>query len=60
MTELTITQNGALYAMQHRAINNIRSAARKRAIAKRIIRTGNLPPESLDDRKIRTDKVCFI
>ncbi len=60
MTELTITQNGALYAMHHRAIKSIRSVRRKRALANRIIRTGNLPADSLVDRKIRTDKVCFI
>jgi hypothetical protein len=45
--ELTITQNGALYALQHGASKKYRSARRKRAIANKIIRTDELRLESL-------------
>jgi hypothetical protein len=40
--ELTITQNGALYALQHRATNRYRGARRKRATAHKIIPTDEL------------------
>jgi hypothetical protein len=49
--ELTITQNGALYALQHRATKKFRGAGKKPAIANKIIRTGELLPESLAGRK---------
>jgi hypothetical protein len=58
--ELTITENGALYALQHRAPKNIHSAPRKREITNRIIRTDKPRPEMLADRKIKTEEVCFI
>jgi hypothetical protein len=40
--ELTITQNGALYALQHGATKKYRGACRKRATANKIIRTDEL------------------
>ena len=46
MMELTITQNGALYAMHHRAIKNVRGARRKRATVGKKIRTDELLPAS--------------
>jgi hypothetical protein len=36
--ELTITQNGGLYAMQHRALRKFRSPQRKKAVADKVIR----------------------
>ena len=44
--ELTITQNGALYAVQHRAIKKYRGARNKRAIANKAIPADKLLPES--------------
>jgi len=44
--ELTITQNGALYALQHRATDMYNGAPRKRADANKIIRTDELLPTS--------------
>jgi hypothetical protein len=42
--ELTITQNGALYALHHRATDRYPGARRKRATANKIIRTDELLP----------------
>jgi len=56
--ELTITQNGALYALQHGATKKYRGACKKRAIANKII--NQLVPESLAARRIQTEKICFI
>jgi hypothetical protein len=58
--ELTITQNGALYALHHRASNQYRSARRKRAIAGNKIRTGHAGPENAAAQKVKTEEVCFI
>lgn len=60
--ELTITESGALYAMQHRALHNFRSASRKQAIARQTIQTSTKrQPQLLADRKIKTEEeVCFI
>jgi hypothetical protein len=44
--ELTITQNGALYALQHQGTDSYRGARRKRANANKIIRTDELSPAS--------------
>jgi hypothetical protein len=43
--EPTITQNGALYALQHGATAKYRDAHKKRAITSKIIRTDELLPE---------------
>jgi hypothetical protein len=56
--ELTITQNGALYALQDGATKKYRGACKKRAIANKII--DQLVPESLAARRIQTEKICFI
>jgi hypothetical protein len=45
--ELTMTQNGALYSLQHRATKKYRGARQKRVIVNKIIRTDELLPESL-------------
>jgi len=45
--ELTITQNGALYALQHRAPKEYRGTCRKRPTANKIIQTDELLPASL-------------
>ncbi len=60
--ELTITESGALYAMQHRSLRNFRRARRRQAIARQAIRTAiKRQPELPADRKIKTgDNVCFI
>ena len=57
--ELTITQNGALYGLQHGATKKYRGACKKRAIAHKIIRTDEPLPESLADRQIQMEKICF-
>jgi hypothetical protein len=44
--ERTITQNGGLYALQHGATKKYRDARQKRVIGNKIIRTGELLPES--------------
>jgi hypothetical protein len=43
--ELTITQNCALYALQHGATKKYRGGRQKRAITSKIIRTDELLPE---------------
>jgi hypothetical protein len=43
--ELTITQNDALYALQHGATKKYRTAPKKRAITNNTIRTHELLPE---------------
>jgi hypothetical protein len=58
--ELTITQNGALYALQHGASNQYRSVRRKRAIADRRIPTGHAGTETAAAHKMKTEEVCFI
>ena len=56
--ELTITQSGALYALQHRPLRRIRSAPKRQAIVIQTIRPiTNL--EWFADRKIKTEEVCF-
>jgi hypothetical protein len=45
--ELTITQNGALYALQHGATKKYRGPRQKRVIANKIIRTDEIMPDSL-------------
>ena len=52
--ELTITESGALYALQHRPLRKFRSTRRKQAV------TNKRRPEMLADRKIKTEEVCFI
>ncbi len=58
--ELTITQNGALYAMHHRAVKNIRSARRKRAIPNKTIRIDNTRPDVWTDRRTKMEEICYI
>jgi hypothetical protein len=55
--EQTITQNGALYAMQHRVRNNDRRRHRKSLHANEIIRTAGR--RFWLGRKIKTEEVCF-
>jgi|GEM_PF-3151314 len=57
MMELTITQNGALYALQHRARNNYPRRHRKWLHANEIIRTAGR--RFWLGRKIKTEEVCF-
>jgi hypothetical protein len=45
--ELTITQNGALYALQHGAAKKYRGPRQKRVIATKIIQTDEIMPDSL-------------
>ena len=45
--ELTITQNGALYALQHPGTDIIRGARIKRANTHELIRADELPRASL-------------
>jgi len=42
--ELTITQNSALYGLQHRATKKYRGACQKRVIANKMILTDELLP----------------
>ncbi len=58
--ELTITQNGALHALQHGASNQYRSGRRKRAIAYRKIPTGDAGTEIPAAHEIKREEVCFI
>ena len=59
--ELTITESGALYAMQHRRLRKFRSSHKRQAIANQATRTAKRRTETLADRKIKTEgKVCFI
>jgi hypothetical protein len=44
--ELTITQNGALYALQHRGIDRYRGARSQLTNADKIIRSDELLPAS--------------
>ena len=57
--EPTITQNGALYALQHRATKKYRGARKKRVSVNNIIRTDELRLESLAGSKIQTQEICF-
>jgi hypothetical protein len=45
--ELTITQNCALYALQHGATKKYRGPRQKRVIGNKITRTDELLPQSL-------------
>jgi hypothetical protein len=59
--ESTITQNGALYVLQHGAIKKIRSMNKNRAIeTKVIIRAINARSETSAAQKTKTEEVCFI
>jgi hypothetical protein len=56
--QLTITQNGALYALQHGATKKCGGAWKKRPVANTII---DQPlPETLAARRMQTEKICFI
>jgi hypothetical protein len=54
--EPTITQNGALYALQHVARNKCRTSHRKWLHADAIIRIDSLRPEASAARKMRREK----
>ena len=58
--ELTITESGALYALQHRPLRKFRSTRGKQAATNKLIRTNKRRPEMLADRKFKTEEVCFI
>lgn len=58
--ELTITQNGALYAIQHRASNHYRSVQRKRAIAGKQIQAGLVRLGNPAAQEMKTEELCFI
>jgi hypothetical protein len=53
--EPTITQNGALYALQHGATKKYRGARTKRAITNKIIPTNELLPEMVVWCKLKRD-----
>ena len=57
--ELTITESGALYAVQHKSPRKFRSAHKTQAIAYKTIRTDKCRPETWANRKIKTEEVCF-
>jgi hypothetical protein len=57
---LTITQNGALYALQHGATKIYGGTRQKRTIANKVIRNGALRPASLAGGKIQKEEICFI
>jgi hypothetical protein len=60
--ELTITQNGTLYAMQHQSLLGFRSARRRQAIARQTIRRatkGHLELSAARKNK-KKEKTCFI
>jgi hypothetical protein len=57
--ELTITQSGALYAMQHRPLRKFRSRRGRQAVANKIIRTDKRRTEMLPAGHIKTEEVCF-
>jgi hypothetical protein len=59
-TELTIVQNGALYAMQHRASKKFRSAHKKKSVASKLSRIDKSRGKVLAGRKIKTEELCFI
>lgn len=56
--ELTITQSGALYALQHSARTKYRRGHRKWPHANEIIRT--VGRRFWLGRKIKTEEVCFV
>ena len=57
--ELTLTENGALFALQRGAGKKRRSAHRNRASGLKIIRTGGKAPEIWAVRKTKTENICF-
>ena len=58
--ERTITQNGALYAIQHNGSSKFQDAWNARAIAcKKIIPEG-AEPETSVAHKTKTEEICFI
>ena len=58
MMELTITQNGALYALQHSARNNVRRRHRIWLHPNEMIRTAGR--RFWLGRKTKTEEACFI
>jgi len=59
MMEPTITQNGALYALQHDAGNNYRERHRKWMLADKVIRIDRLRPEASAVRKMKRKEICY-
>ena len=58
--ELTITQNGALYAIQHGASNHQLKAHAKRARAREKIPPPRLGVNTAAAQKIQMEEICFI
>jgi hypothetical protein len=58
--EFTITQNGALYALQHRGSEQFYTAPRKRAIADKRTTPGHAGAETSRAHKFKTEELWFI
>ena len=58
--ELTITQNGALYAIHHGASSHYRRVRRKRASACKEIQAGLAGPDNSAAQKVNTEELWFI
>lgn len=58
--ELTITQNGALYAIQHRASNEQSNGQTKRARAREKVPPPRLGVNTVSAHKLETEELCFI
>jgi len=58
--ERTITQNGALYAIQHNGSSKFQDAWNARAIACKKIQADPAKPVNSAAQKIKTEEQCFI
>ena len=58
--EHTITQNGALYAIQHPASHHYRRVLRERPIADKQIHAGPAGPGKAAAQQVKTEEPCFI
>jgi len=56
----TITENGALYAIQRGTLQQSYETLRKRRIVKRIVRPSCRAPQIQTGHKRKTQEVCFI
>jgi hypothetical protein len=58
--ELTITQNGALFAIHRGASRQSLGMQRERAVACEKIPGGPARPENSAAQKVKTEEICFI
>jgi hypothetical protein len=59
--ELTITQNGALYALQHNPLNQeFNGAHMKRARTRNVVSAPHAGVDVSPAQKLETEKTCFI